>query len=68
MLRRLGGGARLSYHIPDRFDEGYGLSVRAAEKAAADGVGLLLTADIGVRDHAAVAAARAGGVDVLVLD
>lgn len=68
VLRRLGGGARLSYHIPDRFDEGYGLSVRAAEKAAADGVGLLLTADIGVRDHAAVAAARAGGVDVLVLD
>ncbi len=58
----------LDYHIPNRFEEGYGFSVQAAEKAADDGVGLLVTADIGVRDHAAVAAARARGVDVLVCD
>lgn len=58
----------LDYHIPNRFEEGYGFSVQAAEKAADDGVGLIVTADIGVRDHAAVAAARARGVDVLVCD
>jgi len=58
----------LSYHIPNRFEEGYGFSVQAAEKAADDGVGLIVTADIGVRDHAAVAAARARGLDVLVCD
>lgn len=67
-LRMLGMREGLSYHIPDRFDEGYGFSVRAAQKAAADGVSLVITADIGVRDHAAVTAARSAGVDVIVCD
>jgi len=58
----------VSYHIPNRFEEGYGFSVQAARKAADDGVGLIVTADIGVRDHAAVAAARERGVEVLVCD
>ncbi len=62
------GGAELSYHIPDRFTEGYGLSVHAVEKAAREGVRLLVTADIGVRDHAAVDRARALGLDVIVCD
>ncbi len=60
--------ATVSYHIPDRFTEGYGLSVRAVDAAIADGVQLLITADIGVRDHVTVARARAGGVDVIVVD
>jgi len=67
-LRILGAGERLSYHIPDRFEEGYGFSVTAAERAVQDGVGLIITADIGVRDHAAVHAASEGGVDVIVCD
>ncbi len=58
----------LDYHIPDRFHEGYGFSVHAAEAAADAGVDLIVTADIGVRDHAAVAAARDRGVDVLICD
>jgi single-stranded-DNA-specific exonuclease len=61
-------GLVVDYHIPDRFTEGYGFSELAARRAAEDGVGLLVTADVGVRDHAAVEAARAGGVDVLVCD
>jgi len=59
---------QLDYHIPNRFDEGYGFSVQAAEKAVADGVGLILTADIGVRDYDAVTAAVQGGTDVLICD
>lgn len=62
------GGARISYHIPDRFTEGYGLSARAVDQAVADGVHLIVTADIGVRDHATVARAKAAGVDVIVCD
>ncbi len=62
------GGATISYHIPDRFTEGYGLSVQAIEKAAADGVHLIVTADIGVRDHGPVARAAELGVDVIVCD
>ncbi len=42
VLRLLGAKDRLSYHIPDRFVEGYGFSVRAAEQAAADGVKLIV--------------------------
>ena len=68
VLRRVAPSVTLDYHIPDRFTEGYGFSVEAAEKAARDGVSLLITADIGVRDHAAVAAARAAGLDVLICD
>jgi len=62
------GADKLSYHIPDRFEEGYGFSVAAAEAAAADGVKLIVTADIGVRDHAAVSRARELGVDVIICD
>ena len=58
----------LDYHIPNRFGEGYGFSVQAAEAAADDGVSLIVTADIGVRDHEAASAARARGVDVLICD
>jgi single-stranded-DNA-specific exonuclease len=65
---RILGAKRLSYHIPDRMDEGYGFSVRAAEQAAADGVSLILTADIGVKDHASVTRARELGVDVIICD
>ena len=67
-LRILSSNADISYHIPNRFDEGYGFSVRAAREAASDGVGLIITADIGVRDHAAVEAANEAGVDVLICD
>lgn len=67
-LRMVAPNVVLDYHIPDRFTEGYGFSVAAARKAAADGVGLLITADIGVRDHLSVAAAREAGCDVLICD
>lgn len=61
-------GAPLSYHIPHRFLEGYGFSVAAADKAAEDRVSLVVTADIGVRDFAAVTRARERGLDVLICD
>ncbi|MCB9670211.1 MAG: single-stranded-DNA-specific exonuclease RecJ [Alphaproteobacteria bacterium] len=67
-LKMVGPGLDIDYHIPNRFDEGYGFSVKAAEKAVEDGVKLIVTADIGVRDHASVAKAHEGGVDVLICD
>jgi len=63
-----GGAADLEWHIPDRFNEGYGFSVQAADKARELECGLVVTADIGVRDHAAVTRARGHGLDVLVCD
>ncbi len=67
-LRLRGPTLQIDHHIPDRFTEGYGFSVASAQKAAADGIDLIITADIGVRDHASVTAAREGGVDVLICD
>ncbi len=60
--------AVVSYHVPDRFREGYGLSALAVERAAEERVNLLITADIGVRDHATVTQARTAGIDVIVVD
>ena len=56
--------AIVSYHVPDRFKEGYGLSALAVETAAADGVRLLVTADIGVRDHVTVGLAQQRGIEI----
>lgn len=67
-FRILGAADRVSYHIPSRFDEGYGFSVGAAERAAADGASIVITCDIGVRDHRAVDRAADLGVDVIVCD
>jgi hypothetical protein len=58
-------GAKVRWHIPDRFDEGYGFTMAAVERAKREGVQLIVTADIGVRDHVPVAAAAAAGIDVI---
>ncbi len=61
-------GGRVSFHIPDRFREGYGLRADAIEQAAAMGVKLLISADTGVRSQEAVARAKQLGMDVIVTD
>ena len=68
LFKLLGAGDLVDYHIPHRFKEGYGFSVVAAQKAAEDGISVIVTADIGVKDHAAVTAAAAAGVDVVICD
>ncbi|MCL2325379.1 MAG: single-stranded-DNA-specific exonuclease RecJ [Proteobacteria bacterium] len=65
---RLCGHTLLSYHIPDRRQEGYGFTLWAARRAVEDGVRLIVTADIGVRDEEAIDFAQSHGVDVIVLD
>jgi len=67
-LTLLGLRDGVDHHIPDRKGEGYGLSTAAVAAAADDGVQLLLAADIGVRDHAAVALAAERGLDVIICD
>ena len=67
-LRILHPTIALDYHIPGRFDEGYGFSTVAAQRAVDDNVDLIITADIGVRDQAAVDIATAHHVDVLICD
>src|SRR5512142_3301995 len=66
VLREL--GAEASYHLPSRFEEGYGVSGSTLERLAGEGVGLVLTVDCGVTAVEEVAAARASGLNVVVTD
>jgi len=65
-LEALGG--RVLTHIPDRFQEGYGLNTDAIDRLRAQGADLLLAADCGTSSLAEVEHARALGMDVLIVD
>lgn len=58
----------VSYYIPDRIEEGYGLNGHAIEKMKADGVTLLITVDCGISDHEQISYARSCGIDTIILD
>jgi single-stranded-DNA-specific exonuclease len=66
LLREL--GADVSWHLPSRFDEGYGVSAATLERLADEGCGLVLTVDCGITAVEEVAEARARGLDVIVTD
>ena len=66
LLREL--GAEVDWHLPSRFDEGYGVSSVTLGRLADEGCGLVLTVDCGITAVAEVAEARARGLDVIVTD
>jgi single-stranded-DNA-specific exonuclease len=61
-------GADVSYHIPERLKDGYGLNKEAMERARADGFHLIISVDTGIRAHEVVGHARGLGLDVIVTD
>jgi len=61
-------GVNVSYYLPHRVKDQYGLSQEAVERATAEGIKLIIAADCGVRALKPIAAARAGGADVIVID
>jgi single-stranded-DNA-specific exonuclease len=61
-------GAQVTWHVPSRFDEGYGLSASAVERLAADGAGLIVAVDCGVTAVAEAELARSLGVDIAICD
>ena len=58
----------LTYYIPSRFAEGYGLNADAVRKIAQSGVKLLVTVDCGSLSREEVRLAQELGVDVIVTD
>lgn len=58
----------VSYYIPDRIEEGYGLNRSAIGKMKDEGVQLIITVDCGVSDLDEVAYARSCGIDTIILD
>ena len=65
-LREL--GANVDWHLPSRFDEGYGLAGQTIERLAEEGCALVLTVDCGITAVEEVARAKALGLDVIVTD
>lgn len=61
-------GRPLTIYVPDRMREGYGPNARALEALGRDGHRLILTVDCGIAAHEPLAAARAAGLDVIVVD
>jgi single-stranded-DNA-specific exonuclease len=64
-------GIHVAYHIPDRFTEGYGLSVAGLDRCFASPDGspsLILTIDCGITAIDAVAYARSRGADIIICD
>jgi len=62
----LGGSA--DFHVPHRIRDGYGMKDDVIERAAADGVRLVISVDTGIRAFAAAEAARHVGLDLIVTD
>jgi single-stranded-DNA-specific exonuclease len=65
-LREL--GADVDWHLPSRFDEGYGVSGDTLTRLAGEGCGLVLTVDCGITAVEEVAHAKELGLDVIVTD
>ena len=63
-----GLGAEVGWHLPSRFEEGYGLSGAALQRIAEEGYGLVLTVDCGITAADEVDEARALGLQVIVTD
>nr|MDF0365094.1 single-stranded-DNA-specific exonuclease RecJ [Nodosilinea sp. TSF1-S3] len=61
-------GAQVSYTIPSRMAEGYGLNTRIVEDCYAEGVSIILTVDNGIAAVAPIARARELGLAVIVTD
>jgi single-stranded-DNA-specific exonuclease len=66
LLREL--GADPTWHVPSRFEEGYGLASQTVERLATEGVDLVLTVDCGIAAVAEVDAASRLGLEVVVTD
>src|SRR6202163_1962188 len=65
-IERCGGTA--DFHVPHRIRDGYDMREDVIERAAADGIKLIISVDMGIRAFAPAETARRLGVDLIVTD
>ena len=65
-LRRL--TRNIDFYIPERYDEGYGVSYKGIDWAAENGFGLIITLDCGIKANEKVEYARERGIEVIICD
>ena len=65
-LRRL--TRQVDFYIPERYDEGYGVSYKGIDWAAESGFGLIITLDCGIKANEKVDYAKEKGIDMIICD
>ena len=65
-LRRM--TRHLDFYIPERYDEGYGVSYKGIDWAHENGFKLIITLDCGIKANEKVEYARERGIDVIICD
>ncbi|MCQ2178053.1 MAG: single-stranded-DNA-specific exonuclease RecJ [Bacteroidales bacterium] len=60
--------SNIGFYIPDRYDEGYGVSFKGIEWAAQNGYTLIITLDCGIKAIDKTAYATAKGIDMIICD
>ena len=60
--------SNIDYYIPDRYDEGYGVSQKGLEYAAATGVKLIIILDCGIKAIEEITLAKSLGIDFIICD
>ena len=65
-LRRL--TRNIDFYIPERYDEGYGVSYKGIDWASENGFGLIITLDCGIKANEKVEYARERGIEVIICD
>ncbi len=61
-------GGTATYHVPDRLKDGYGMRLDVIDRAAAEGVKLIVSVDTGIRAGEVVKHASTLNIDVIVTD
>lgn len=68
LLKHVRSSELLSFHIPDRYKEGYGISTIGIDRAAREGVTLIIALDCGIKAVDKVEYARSKGIDMIICD
>ena len=58
----------VGFYIPDRYDEGYGVSFKGIDKAFEEGYTLIITLDCGIKANEKVTYASGKGIDMIICD
>ncbi len=61
-------GGAADFHVPHRIRDGYGMKDDVIERAATEGVRLIISVDTGIRAFTAADTARRAGIDLIVTD
>jgi len=59
---------KVDFYVPDRYDEGYGVSYKGIDWAHQNGFNLIITLDCGIKANDKVEYARKYGIDVIICD